>query len=254
MGTPVVKKNRLIPEAIVFAFKTYVNHVWLLLAAYVSYIAIQLLFVVGTLGVFVALNFEKASLLVTTILKSTPTDDIAPNLTILFSDFLIEVSFFILCILVLDTWLLLGIRRIALDLYEKNTSTIRQLFGQYKLILHAIVAWSLYTLAILFGIIAFIVPGLLAFATFGLYQTALVDKQIKALDALRYSAKITKGYRLQILGLLLLIQAMKEHTALLPNGNYYLFFLAIIIKPACILAEVYVYKKLVEYDKKSETN
>jgi hypothetical protein len=58
------------------------------------------------------------------------------------------------------------------------------------------------------GLLLFIIPGLYAWARFGMAVFATIDRDLDVTDAFEMSTRITEGYRLQILLLHLLLAAI----------------------------------------------
>jgi uncharacterized membrane protein len=132
----------------------------------------------------------------------------------------------------------LGTVRIGLDFYDYQTSSIKQLFSGLPLLFKGFIASILYHSMVFFGLLLFIVPGIIFAIKYGLYEQVLVDKNTGILDSLRQSAEITRGAKWPIFGLLFIFVCIN----LLASPFMGLGIL--IIYPAFLLAQTYVYRKL----------
>jgi uncharacterized membrane protein len=66
-----------------------------------------------------------------------------------------------------------------------------------------IIASFLFSLMLGIGLLLLVIPGIIIALAFGLYGWALVDKGLDPIEALRHSARITRGHRWQLLGFVL---------------------------------------------------
>jgi uncharacterized membrane protein len=93
----------------------------------------------------------------------------------------------------------------------------------------------------------FIIPGLYALITFWFYQQAIVDKQLGPIDALNYSRTLTKNSRLHLFGFFIV-------TILIMSVSSACFGIGLFIGlPVIILANIYVYRKLIYYKEHAQT-
>ncbi|MEM1084013.1 MAG: hypothetical protein AAGI48_07795 [Verrucomicrobiota bacterium] len=105
---------------------------------------------------------------------------------------------------VVDTFLGLGITRIALNIVSGQPFTIGLLFSQGAKTIRAVIAELLFGLMLAVGFLLLIFPGIYLALRFGQYKNAIVDKDMEIFDAFGYSARITEGNKLPILGLFIL--------------------------------------------------
>ena len=136
--------------------------------------------------------------------------------------------------LVVITGLWLGYTKITLELYDKETSSVRTLFSCFWQVLTGFIATVIYLLLVGIGLIFFVVPGLIAFVRFGYYRHFIVDKDAGIISSLRQSWRATKGYTWDLLGLSLAMLVVP--LALLPA----IFF----VKNGVLLASTAVYRKI----------
>lgn len=102
---------------------------------------------------------------------------------------------------ILDVFLGLGLVRIGLNLVSNKPAEISMLFGEGRKLGSMIVASILFGLMVVVGLALLIVPGIYLALRFGQYQNAIVDKDLGAIDALKYSSKLTQGNLLNLFGL-----------------------------------------------------
>jgi hypothetical protein len=102
---------------------------------------------------------------------------------------------------ILELFLGLGLARIGLNIVSDKPVDIGMLFGEGRKLGSAILASILYALMVIVGLVLLVVPGIYLALRFGQYKYAIVDKDLGAIDALKYSAKITQGNLLNLFGL-----------------------------------------------------
>ena len=101
---------------------------------------------------------------------------------------------------ILELFLGLGAARIGLNIVSGKPVDIAMLFGEGRKLGSAILATILYVLMVMGGLVLLVVPGIYIALRFGQYKNAIVDKDLGAIDALKYSAKITQGNVLNLFG------------------------------------------------------
>lgn len=132
----------------------------------------------------------------------------------------------------------LGLIHIALSLVDGKKPAYKELFGQTRFLLPYIVASILVGLMVIAGLILFIIPGFIVALMVGMYGYHMVDTKAGILASIQGSAALTKGYRWQLFGFLLLCAVINLVGALL-------FGIGLLITwPTTILAYAYVYRKL----------
>jgi uncharacterized membrane protein len=101
---------------------------------------------------------------------------------------------------VVDLFLGLGLARIGLNIVSEKPVDISMLFGEGRKLGSAILATIIYALVVFVGLLLLVVPGIYLALRLGQYKNAIVDKDLGAIDALKYSAKITQGNVLNLFG------------------------------------------------------
>lgn len=105
----------------------------------------------------------------------------------------------------------------------------------------------LYSLIILAGFLLLIIPGIIWAIKYQFVLYAVIDKQAKPVDALKLSGKVTNGVKfdLFLFGLLL---------ALINLAGALLFIIGLLITiPLTIVAQTYVYRKLITQEEQQDT-
>lgn len=105
---------------------------------------------------------------------------------------------------VLSIFLSLGASRIGLNLVSGKEFDIGMLFGGGKKLLPALGATILFTLMMTVGLLLLIVPGVYLAMRYGLYLTAIVDRDLGVMDSFKYSSSLTTNNRMNLFLLALL--------------------------------------------------
>ena len=108
---------------------------------------------------------------------------------------------------VLSVFLFLGLTRIGLNLVSGKAISVEMLFGGGPKLVTAFIAGILYYLMVLVGLVLLIFPGIYLALRYGQFMAAIVDRNLGAIDALKYSASITTNNKgnLFLLGLLMVL-------------------------------------------------
>lgn len=102
-------------------------------------------------------------------------------------------------------YLSLGLYRCCLKMLSGRPVEISMLFGEGRLLLRAFGATLLMALAMTVGFLLLIVPGIYLALRFSQVIPAIVDRDMSILEAIEYSAKITKGNLLMLFVLWIVI-------------------------------------------------
>jgi uncharacterized membrane protein len=104
----------------------------------------------------------------------------------------------------LDLFLGLGLARIALNLVSGKAANVSMLFGEGRKLVPMAAASLMYYTMVVVGLILLIVPGIYMALRFSQFGAAIVDKDLGAIESLKYSAKLTEGNKMNLLGLYVL--------------------------------------------------
>lgn len=141
----------------------------------------------------------------------------------------------------------LGLMRINLLFLAGEKPGLSELFSQYPLFFKYLGASLLYGLVAVVGFVLLIVPGIIWMIKFQFFGYLMVDKGLGPIEALRQSAKITRGqkWNLFLFGLLIgLINIL---------GFFALVLGLLITIPTTLLAVAFVYRKLLSAVQENKT-
>lgn len=105
---------------------------------------------------------------------------------------------------VVSIFLSLGAIRYGHRLLNGENPPISELFSQGSKLLSAVGATILYVIMIIVGLLLLIVPGIIVIIRFGFFQQAIVEKNLGAIDSLKYSWELTKENGLSLFGFYIL--------------------------------------------------
>jgi hypothetical protein len=100
-------------------------------------------------------------------------------------------------------WLSIGMYQFALKIVRGQTAGVGDLFGGGRFFWRALLCSIVFGLAILGGLLLFIVPGIIAILMFWPFLYVLVDRNLPGLQSLSQASMITSGNKLALFGLLL---------------------------------------------------
>lgn len=98
-----------------------------------------------------------------------------------------------------------GLSRASLNICSGKEATVGQLFGEFSKLPSIIGGSILFYLMLFAGLILLIVPGIWVALRFGFFLTAIVDRNLGPIEALKYSYKITDNNSFNLLGLWLML-------------------------------------------------
>jgi uncharacterized membrane protein len=140
--------------------------------------------------------------------------------------------------IILNTLIGLGLTKVTLDLAERRTPQLSDLWAPAPLFLNYLLAEIIFGVMFTIGLVFLVVPGIIVAVVFGLYAYVIVDRGAGPIEALSRSAEITKGVRMDlfIFGLLLIgINIL---------GALVLLVGLLISVPISMVAGAYVYRQL----------
>lgn len=133
----------------------------------------------------------------------------------------------------------LGMIRVLFNVYDKKTLKWENLYQDWRLVGWYFIASFLMVLAIVGGIILFIIPGIIISIRLSFLPFVMVDGEHDPIKALKKSWKITKGNGMK----LFLFYFVQVFVVLL--GVLALVLGVFVAIPVIYLANVFVYKKLI---------
>ncbi len=93
---------------------------------------------------------------------------------------------------ILSVFLWLGATKIGLNAVSGKPFSIGTLFSGGKWLVRGFIGYLLYMAMIVVGLVLLIVPGIYLALRFGMYQAAIVDRNMGVIDAFKYSAQLTQ--------------------------------------------------------------
>ncbi|RYD35709.1 MAG: DUF4339 domain-containing protein [Verrucomicrobiaceae bacterium] len=139
---------------------------------------------------------------------------------------------------IISIFLYLGLARVGLNVVSGGTISVAQLFSGGSKLLTAFGASILFGLAVFIGLILLIVPGIYLLIRLGYFLPAIVDRNLGAVDSLKYSWELTRNSALPIF-LLWIVSAL-----LIFAGALLLGIGLIYAMPVVSIATVAVYRWL----------
>jgi uncharacterized membrane protein len=153
--------------------------------------------------------------------------------------------------IIVDMLITIGLIKISLKFCDNEKAKISDLFSSSHLFFNFLIGNLLYALIIIGGFILLIIPGIIWSIKYRFFNYFIVDKGLGPIEALKESARITKGnkWNLFLFGLLLVLINILGALALLVG-----LFVTI---PTTMIANAFVYRKLLsqtETLQKTETS
>lgn len=99
---------------------------------------------------------------------------------------------------VVSVFFMLGLTRIGLNVVSGKPFGVGMMFSGGKWLLKGIAAYLLFMIMVMLGFLLLIVPGVIVLLRFGMYQSALVDRNMGVIGSLQYSWGLTKGNGLNL--------------------------------------------------------
>lgn len=148
---------------------------------------------------------------------------------------------------VLTTIVSIGFLKISLKFIDNQQTNLADLFSSWNDYLLVIKYWLssvIFGLIVLLGILLLVIPGIIWAIKLQYYSFLIVEKKMGPIEALRLSWQITSGVKWQLflLGILLGLINLLGVLALVVG--------LLISIPTTMLAQTYVYRKLVSQQEK----
>ena len=133
----------------------------------------------------------------------------------------------------------LGLTKTILLLVDKQDKNLKNLYlFTLPLFVPFLLGSLLYSAIVLGGILLLIVPGIIFALMFQFYSYLIVDQNLKPKEALKQSKTLTKGHKLQLFWLMLLLGLLNLAGALL-------FLVGLLFTiPMSLLVMTYTYREL----------
>ena len=99
----------------------------------------------------------------------------------------------------------LGAIKIALTVLADQKPAMSMLFSEYRKLGSYAAAVIVYVVVVAIGLLLFVVPGIWLALRFHLFPYAVVDRNLSWGEALRFSDKITQGFKWRLVGFYIVI-------------------------------------------------
>lgn len=144
---------------------------------------------------------------------------------------------------ILQIFLAMVIVRGSVNIAEGKKTGYENFHQDYEKFFDFVIAYVFYSLIVLGGLVLLIIPGIIWAVKYQFFPYLIIDKGMKASDALKESARITKGSRWDLF-LFYLINAGMNLLGVLA------FFVGVFVTaPITMVAYAHIYRKLESHDK-----
>lgn len=137
----------------------------------------------------------------------------------------------------------IGMYKVFLKLHDKQPADFTDLYSHYGLLGKYILTLFIYAIAVIVGLVLFVIPGIYLALKYTFAPLVIVDdEKATATEALARSASITQGIKWKLLGFVIML--------MLINFVGMIFFMVglLITMPISMFATVYVYRRLAHED------
>lgn len=115
----------------------------------------------------------------------------------------------------LSAFMRLGLAKVSLRAVDKKPLAYQDFFTLQDTYWPYVIASILFGIAVAVGTILLIIPGVIIGLMWMFYMYLILDKKLSPLDALKESAKMTSGYKWQLLGFAVILMLINIGGALL---------------------------------------
>lgn len=246
-------KNLSIKQTLLYGITTPYKHLGFFIGTFALFFPFFVLGILAFLGInwpTIALVLSKLSGSCEFMTQGTMLNSVEFNKCIadIFStNFTLHITLFLVGLLVftfIAIYTALGWHNALLHIYDYKKGSFRALFVHPRLIITGFVAWFLFIIMVTLGMVALIVPGIMAIITFYMFVYAIVDKNAGIIESLRMSARITHGARWRIFLLIIIaILCTGLPLTLIKIGISYLYGVSFVIAQIAYQL-IYVYLQL----------
>lgn len=99
---------------------------------------------------------------------------------------------------IVSVFFMLGQTKIGLNVVSGKPFDVGMMFSGGRWLIKGFVAYLLYLIMVFVGLVLFLVPGIIIILRFGMYQSAIVDRNMGIIESLKYSWQLTKGNGLNL--------------------------------------------------------
>jgi len=99
---------------------------------------------------------------------------------------------------IISVFLSLGFVRFALNIVSGREASVGDLFTEAKFLVRGVVASVIFGIAMAIGFVLLIAPGFYIVARYGLFMTAMVDRNCGIIESFKYSSQVTTNNRMNL--------------------------------------------------------
>jgi uncharacterized membrane protein len=152
-----------------------------------------------------------------------------------------------LILLALSLLLQMGIIKTYLMLSDSQKPTLGDLFSQKHLFFKYLFTIILYRIIVLVGLLLLVVPGIIWSLKFMYAEVLVIERGYGASEALRKSGEITKGAKWNLF-------AFNVVQGLIVIAGFIVFGIGLLVAiPLCTIANLYVYRHLLNQSEAPQT-
>lgn len=145
--------------------------------------------------------------------------------------------------ILIQWWVAFGMISILLGIYNGKEVSFKDLFStDWKRVWNYMLGTIIFSVIILVGFILLIVPGIIWSLKYQYFSYLIIEKNMKPIDAIKRSGKMTYGHKWNIF-LFMLLTTLISLLGLIVLGVGLLVAI-----PVVMLANVWVYKWLLEHE------
>jgi uncharacterized membrane protein len=152
-------------------------------------------------------------------------------------------SFFVLALVYLisfaiNAFITLGLVAISLKIIRKQETGWKELIDHKDSLIAYMVAAILFGVGTFIGTLLVIIPGCMFLSAYYFYTYGILDKKLSIIESFKHSARLTKGIRMKIFGILVLVGVFNLI-------GFFAFFVGLLFTyPITLLFIAHVYEKL----------
>lgn len=226
-------------DALKFGFSIVIENVVFFLGLAISYFALVLGAIIVGAAVAVVPYLLKTGFTQQDFAQAMTTHNLQALNDAAFAWLVIGVLAFALWSAFVTNLLKLGFTKICLEFYDRGSSTLSRLFSCWPLVIKGIVGATLYGLLFLPMLTLILVPlSIYWLVTYWFFVFALVDTNCGVIEAFKYSAQLTKGVKMQLLGFFIIFWMINVMASFLMGVGL------LVTLPAFTLAQAYMYRRL----------
>lgn len=150
---------------------------------------------------------------------------------------ILSLGLSLLAVMLIFTGFFLGYKRIMLDMYDTNASSLRRLFSCFHMVPQAFIAGIMLMIIVAVGLVLLIVPGIYWLIRFRFFPYFIIDKNAGIIESLKQSWHATNGQEWHIFSLMIVSTTFYGIT--LSAG-----MMGVLVMPIMAMAYTFAYRKM----------